>query len=202
MEVFLEHGYERASLQQIASRAGVSTATLFKRFPTKASLFEAIVVTFWKADAEPGEPLEAKDPWAGLRGIGGQFARLLRQPKLAAFYRVLIAEAQRFPELSRLLLERGKLPYVNRVSEYVKIEMDAGNLKTADPMRAARQFLAMISDQLFWPSMLDPGFSASDQDARKAVEEAILTFMARYGTAENQPGPRRTARSATLRKSR
>jgi hypothetical protein len=39
---------------------------------------------------------------------------------------VLIAEAQRFPELGRLLTERGKLPYLKRVSGYLKEEAKAG----------------------------------------------------------------------------
>jgi AcrR family transcriptional regulator len=47
MELFLAQGYERTSLQQIGKRADVSTATLFKRFSTKAALFEAMVEEFW-----------------------------------------------------------------------------------------------------------------------------------------------------------
>lgn len=184
VEVFLEHGYDRSSLQQIASRAGVSTATLFKRFPTKASLFEAIVSEFWKDGTQSGEFPQAGDPWTGLRKIGTDFASFLRQPQLTAFYRVLIAESPRFPELGRLITERGKLPYLNRVSGYLKKEANAGRLQILDESRIARQFLAMISDQLFWPAMLTPDFSASDREAKQAVEEALLTIMSRCGVAE------------------
>ena len=41
--LFLELGYDRTSLARIAERAGVSRATLFKQFPSKAALFDAIV---------------------------------------------------------------------------------------------------------------------------------------------------------------
>ncbi|MGZ8690755.1 MAG: helix-turn-helix domain-containing protein, partial [Aeromicrobium sp.] len=40
-DLFLELGYDRTSLARVADRAGVSKATLFKQFPTKAELFEA-----------------------------------------------------------------------------------------------------------------------------------------------------------------
>jgi TetR/AcrR family transcriptional regulator of autoinduction and epiphytic fitness len=46
-ELFLAEGYDGASLAKIATTAGVSTATLFKRFPTKADLFDAIVTEHW-----------------------------------------------------------------------------------------------------------------------------------------------------------
>jgi TetR/AcrR family transcriptional regulator of autoinduction and epiphytic fitness len=83
-------------------------------------------------------------------GLGcAKLARTSRPSCDSLFYRVLIAEAPRFPELGRLLTERGKLPYLNRLSGYLKEEANGGRLEIHDTMRAARQFLAMISDQLF-----------------------------------------------------
>jgi AcrR family transcriptional regulator len=41
-EVFAEYGYE-ASMEQVAARAGVGVGTLYRRFPTKADLCEAVV---------------------------------------------------------------------------------------------------------------------------------------------------------------
>jgi TetR/AcrR family transcriptional regulator of autoinduction and epiphytic fitness len=180
LRVFSEQGYGRASLLEIARHAGLSTATLFKRFPTKASLFEAMILECWKFDVEPGEPLQEGDPSVGLRRIGYQYSMLLQAPKNIAFYRMFIAEAEQFPELGRLVLERGKLPYVKRVSEYLHSALNIDDLALFDETVAARQFLAIITDQLFWPVLLVPGFSVSFEDARKAVEEAVSTIMARY----------------------
>jgi TetR/AcrR family transcriptional regulator, regulator of autoinduction and epiphytic fitness len=180
MEVFLEQGYERASLHQIARRADVSTATLFKRFPTKASLFEAIVLDFWSEDAEISRIPPPGDPRAGLRRIGMDFAALICQPRMVAFMRLLISEAPTFPELSQMLIEGGKMPYFNRVTDYVRAESHAGRLKIEDPARAARQFLAIISDQVFWPALIKADFRVLDRDRKLAVEDALLTFLARY----------------------
>lgn len=179
-QVFLEQGYERASLQQIASRANVSTATLFKRFPSKASLFEAIVLDFWSDDAEIGKIPPVGDPRIGLRRIGMDFAALMRQPQMIAFSRLLISEAPRFPELARMALESGKMPYIQRVSDYLNGETNARRLRIEDTRRAARQFLAMIADQVFWPAMLIRDFKVSDRETKLAVEEALLTVLARY----------------------
>ena len=55
-DLFLELGYDRTSLARVADRAGVSKATLFKQFPTKAELFEATVLA---AGGAPGsEPMD------------------------------------------------------------------------------------------------------------------------------------------------
>lgn len=43
-ELFLQLGYDRTPLARVAQSAGVSRATLFKQFPTKAELFEAAVL--------------------------------------------------------------------------------------------------------------------------------------------------------------
>ena len=186
-EAFLEHGYQNVSLTEIADRAGVSTATLFKRFPTKASLFEAIVTEFWRFDATDGTSLKIGDPCANLRKIGREYVSLMQRSKMVAFYRVFIAESQQFPELGRLMLERGKLPYLRRISEYLGAERRAGNLGTWDDSKAASQFMAIIADQLFWPVLLVPGFSVSDQEAIYAVEDAVLTIIARYMVEEKSP---------------
>ena len=42
-EVFIENGYEGASVGEIARRANASKQTLYSRYPTKAELFLAVM---------------------------------------------------------------------------------------------------------------------------------------------------------------
>jgi AcrR family transcriptional regulator len=66
MEVFAEQGLE-ASTAEIAQRAGVGEATLFRRFPTKDDLIAAIVATQMEEGIEiAAECLEEDDPWRGI----------------------------------------------------------------------------------------------------------------------------------------
>jgi TetR/AcrR family transcriptional regulator, regulator of autoinduction and epiphytic fitness len=69
--LFVESGYDGTSLARVAERAGVSKATLFKQFPTKASLFEATVLAVGQA---PGRVVTAPPPGdlrAGLLALAG-----------------------------------------------------------------------------------------------------------------------------------
>jgi AcrR family transcriptional regulator len=66
MEVFAERGLE-ASTAEIAARAGVGEATLFRRFPTKDDLITAIIgVQFEESAALAESCLEDDDPWRGV----------------------------------------------------------------------------------------------------------------------------------------
>jgi AcrR family transcriptional regulator len=65
-EVFAERGLE-ASTAEIAARAGVGEATLFRRFPSKDDLITAIIgVQFEEAAGLAVSCLDEDDPWRGL----------------------------------------------------------------------------------------------------------------------------------------
>ncbi|MFF5079458.1 TetR/AcrR family transcriptional regulator [Actinoplanes sp. NPDC000266] len=172
--LFLASGYDGTSLAKIAEAAGVSKATLFKQFPTKAALFDAIVTASWQAEDDGGPELPAGDLEAGLTAIGRRYVELLTRPGMTALFRIVIAELPRFPELGEAQFSRGKMPYFESVRRYLS---DAA---IEDPETAATQFLGMISNFVFWPSLLltdwAPGAAAND----KAVTEAVRTMLARH----------------------
>lgn len=65
-EVFAELGLE-ASTNEVARRAGVGVATLFRRFPTRDELIEAVFAPKMEAYAAAAQAaLEAEDPWRGF----------------------------------------------------------------------------------------------------------------------------------------
>ncbi|MFD4208420.1 TetR/AcrR family transcriptional regulator [Micromonospora tulbaghiae] len=185
-ELFLELGYDRASLARIADSAGVSKATLFKQFPTKAALFDAIVVDSW-AEKDVADVPPAGDLTAGLTVLGRRYGTLVSQPEMADLFRIVIAELPRFPELAKAHFSQGKLPYFESVRLYLLAEHDAGAADIADPEMAATQFLGMISNYLFWPGLLLPDWTVTPARASEVVEEAVRTMVARYGT-EDAPG--------------
>ena len=68
-EVFAEEGSE-ASIADVAERAGVGTATIFRRFPTKEDLLAAVVEQRVEEIAEVArDALKSRDAWKGLRRL-------------------------------------------------------------------------------------------------------------------------------------
>ncbi|RZT85339.1 TetR family transcriptional regulator [Pseudonocardia sediminis] len=64
---FEEDGPE-SSLEEIAARAGVGVATLYRRFRTREQLIRAVFEDVFSAEIEPTAWSAGDDPWADLTG--------------------------------------------------------------------------------------------------------------------------------------
>lgn len=178
---FLAIGYERTTLEMVAKEAAVSTATVYKHFSTKRDLFGGIMARVWEVQVNAAElSSENADPTTTLTAIGQEYARLLRDPQIEALTRVIIAEAPRFPELGEELYHRGKEPYLRQLHVYLQREIDQQRYQIQDIPLAARQFLGMINDVIFWPRFLVMGLKITDAEVECVVTEAVKTFIARY----------------------
>lgn len=181
--LFLESGYDRTSLAQVARSAGVSKATLFKQFPTKAELFEATVLA--AGDLPAGELADPPtgDFHAGLVALGTAYVELLSRPRMEDLIRTLIGESHRFPELRARTFDFGTLPVFAALGRYLRAEHAAGTARVDDPDMAAAQFLGMISTVAFWPRLIHGGWSLSEEETRRVIDEAARTILARYTAA-------------------
>lgn len=180
-DLFLEHGYDRTSLARVAASAGVSKATLFKQFPTKAELFEATVLVEGGGAAGELDQPPPGDFQAGLVTLGLAYVEVLSRPRMEALMRTLIAESTRFPELQERTFDFGTLPVLGAVRRYFEAENATGGAQVGDLDIAATQFLGMIATVVFWPRLVHGGWSLSDDETRRVVEEAARTIVARYG---------------------
>ncbi|UJW32136.1 TetR/AcrR family transcriptional regulator [Saccharothrix sp. AJ9571] len=122
LELFLERGAEAFSIEQVAKRAGVTRATVYRRFPDKTRL---LLATIESAYGGPPRKPEIRDlehlltAWAQVLADPAQ-RRLLRRlygaiedyPELAAAYQSQFGEARDDARLAVLeqARERGQLP--------------------------------------------------------------------------------------------
>ena len=179
---FLAVGYERTTLDMVAKEASVSTATVYKHFSTKRDLFGGIMAKVWETKVNAAElSIPNADPITTLTAIGREYARLLREPSIEALTRVIIAEAPRFPELGEELYCRGKKPYLEQLHVYLQREIEQKHYQIGDVPLAARQFLGMINDVIFWPRFLVMDLEVTQAEVERVVAEAVKTFLARYG---------------------
>lgn len=187
--LFLEKGYAATSLEDVARAAGVSSATVYKHFPTKADLFGGVAARFWENEPGAAPPTPAPgDPRAGLQAIGTRYAELLGGDAVVALFRLIIAEVPRFPDLGAQLYALGKKPYLERLDDYLRAEVEAGTLAIEDRALAARQFLGMINDVLFWPRLLVPSLKPDAAERDRVVDEAAATFLARHAPRAGEGG--------------
>ena len=109
---FLASGYEGATMEEIAVRAGVSKQTVYKHFTDKQHLFADIVLsTTDDMSALIGiiaEKLPATtDLSRDLEHLAETFLVALMQPRVLRLRRLVISSADRFPEISSAWYEKG-----------------------------------------------------------------------------------------------
>lgn len=125
--VFIEHGFEGTSVDEIARAAGASKATLYSYFPDKRQLFEAVVQDRCRQESmvisggAPGDPIADR-----LRHMARCLAKFLYSPDSQAMFRVCIAEAGRFPELGQAYYAAGPAQARVKLEEFFRAAVDRG----------------------------------------------------------------------------
>lgn len=181
LDCFLERGFSGTSLNRIAKAAGVSTATVYRHFPSKDELFAQIIERpFLDGSPESLSALPAGQPDTVLHEIADHYARLILTPYFHPLVRALIAEALRLPQMGQALEQRGHGPFLAAVKHYIEREHALGTLAVPDAGLAAEQFLGMISSVVFWPRMLNDARRPSAAKVQRSCDAAVTTFLARY----------------------
>jgi AcrR family transcriptional regulator len=164
-QVFLRDGYGSASIDKVASEAGVSTRTIYERFKNKADLLGAVITRLVQRDMDrvlATDELDRLQPAEALAAIGRIITGRLCDPESAALFRICASEAQRFPELAAKMRASVKRRMDEAVGGYLRRQVERGTLRLADPDGAAVLFLQMVCAEL-QECML---FGSADEVAR------------------------------------
>jgi AcrR family transcriptional regulator len=184
-KVFLAHGFDAASMGEIARKAGVSKGTLYVYFESKERLFEAIAHETCAAQAKGAfsfDPAE-HDVQAVLTRIGRSFVKFLSRPGGMSPLRTVISISERMPEIGGQFYETGPLQGVAALRHYLEGEVAAGNLAIDDCEIAAAQFLDSCSSTIFKALLFNASDVPSDERINHVVDIAVRTFLAAYRRA-------------------
>jgi TetR/AcrR family transcriptional repressor of mexJK operon len=148
--VFLRDGYGAASIDKVAHEAGVSTRTIYERFRNKADLLTSVITRLVERDMVTlfGAELDRMSTRQALLAIGETVTGRACAPDAAALFRIVAAEAQRFPALAAKMRAGTKERVNNAVANYLRGQMLRGKLVLADPDRAAALFMQMVCAEL------------------------------------------------------
>ena len=120
-KVFMDLGFDGASMGEIARSAGVSKGTLYVYFADKSRLFEAIVE---EESLEQGKIAfnfdPARDVDTTLREFGRAYIQLLCRPGGGSAIRTVMAIAERMPEVGRRFYENVLENTINRLADYLQ----------------------------------------------------------------------------------
>jgi AcrR family transcriptional regulator len=181
-KVFMNLGFDGASMGEIARAAGVSKGTLYVYFADKNRLFEAIV------EQECSEQRAAAfdlDPNNGnvsavLRRFGQAYMELLGRPQGGSAIRTVMAIAERMPDVGRQYYQQVPLAWFNKLADYLEAQVKAGRLAIDDCHLAASQFLLACQATLFLPFIFQAAPPPPSERIAAVVESSVRMFLAAY----------------------
>ena len=179
-DIFISLGYELASMDKIAEKAGVSKRTVYNHFGSKEKLFEVIV----------DELLAERQT---LKTIKYDSDKTLEEQLIAfAESEIFLIDSPRRLELSRFLtitflkdLEYQRKtvskypPIYNMFIEWLKEAQIDGKIKSDNIIITARVFYALVIGAITWPALFTDGIDK--QAVKPILDEMIVVFLARYG---------------------
>jgi AcrR family transcriptional regulator len=180
--VFLDQGFDAASMGEIARKAGVSKGTLYVYFDSKEALFEAIVEEQCRTQAEQIFTLDSAnhDVEAVLKRLGHDYIRFISRPGGLSPIRTVISISERMPAIGKQFYESGPATGIARLRRYLEDQVAAGVLAIDDTEVAAAQFLDSCQATVFKPLLFNFGGPPSDERIDYVVAIAVRTFMAAY----------------------
>ncbi|GAA2124243.1 TetR/AcrR family transcriptional regulator [Glycomyces algeriensis] len=184
-EVFLEHGYGGTTMDEVAARAQISKASLYREHQNKDALFAAVVRAWADAGRDAMRPhLErlaaCRDVREGLVELAGTMRAGVLSPAVLNMRRLVTSEARRLPDVAADYLEHSWERNIRALAETLAALGDRGLLRLPDPLSAADQFTWLVIGSPLNRRLLTGSDAADAADA--PVDDAVDLFLARYGT--------------------
>jgi AcrR family transcriptional regulator len=187
-EVFLRHGYVGATTDEVAARAAVSKQTLYKHFADKQRLFAEVILETTvqlvdRLSTVASTLLDTADVRTGLRELADGLLRGLLDPDVLRLRRLVIAEADRFPDVGRAWFDRGFDRSLVVLGESLQRLADRGLLhRLDDPTLAAYQFAGLVMYQPMNQAMFaGTGALPSPDSLDRIADAAVEAFLRAYG---------------------
>ncbi|MCK1288375.1 TetR/AcrR family transcriptional regulator [Bradyrhizobium sp. 44] len=180
-KVFMDLGFDGASMGEIARAAQVSKGTLYVYFADKCALFEAILEQEALQHGQVAFNFDpARDVETTLKDFGRAYNRLLCRPGGGSAIRTVMAIAERMPDLGRRYYARVLDKSINRLSDYLNTHVASGDLEIDDCDLAASQFMELCKASLFLPFVFQAAPAPSEERMSEVVDSATRMFLAAY----------------------
>jgi TetR/AcrR family transcriptional regulator, mexJK operon transcriptional repressor len=172
--VFLRRGFSAASMDEVATEAGVGKQTVYRHFGSKEALVTGLVEAMCASwdDMVAGLVTAGDQSLAGrLRTFGAQLVDALISPDALALYRAIVGEAGRHPRLGQIFYDAGPRRAREMVAELLRERFDR---KEAEQRAGA--FIQLALGDTYLEMTL--GISEPNRASRMASQLALAVAVA------------------------
>ena len=178
-QCFLAQGFDGASMNDIVKAAGVSKGTVYAYFPSKEKLFEALIFRDRRNQAEQVVVIEdySLPIEEVLRQLAKRLGNICNNPETIAYLRLVIAAADKFPDIGRAFYEAGPAYGIAKIADYMQRKMEDGTLVKADARLAAMQFVELVQCGLMKPRLFASEEMSGNYLQDVVAEAGIALFL-------------------------
>ncbi len=181
-KTFLAHGFDAASMDQIALEAAVSKRTVYNRFRSKEELFGAAIEDTCRKvlPVNVSEIESSLPPGELLIQLSLEFVKGVLDPEALSLRRIAAFEAERTPAIGQSYLAHGPQWMVKQYLPILARLASKGVLKIDDAEAAIWQLGALITEPLYMHALL--GAAPKDLEAAitKQVTSGVTAFLKLY----------------------
>lgn len=179
LQLFTEQGFENTSLDMVIALAGGSKRMIYSEFGGKEGLLQAVLADCTDLLTEPLRHVNLSDQPIdqALEDIGVALVTNLLAPERVSFYRMLIRESQRFPDMGLAFLKLGPATSYQLLGLYLDRQVKNGTLALANPTEAATTFIEMCKGDWLLKALFDPAFTVDKAKIRRGVKKCVALFL-------------------------
>lgn len=147
LEVFSTKGFHKATNKDIAKAAGgMSPGLIYHYFKDKEDLFISLIrerATLLQL-TDDRDAFMALAPREALTRVAQAYLSMFRDPTHVAFFRIVITEVIRFPQISDMFYRILISKLFHFIRSYFALQIERGSLRPHDPAIATRSFIGMV----------------------------------------------------------
>ncbi len=176
-ELFARDGFKGATTREIARKAGISEAVIYKHFSRKEDLYKAIIDS--RCTNPGGEPrllsmLKGKEGREVFVIIASYLLEEHRRD--SSFLRLLMYSALEQQSLSELFINTRGLEFLGFLETHIQSLIEKGCMRGVDPALAARAFIGMVEHYSIAQELYNAK-SFFSRPERKVVEAFVDIFL-------------------------
>jgi AcrR family transcriptional regulator len=175
--LFAAKGFNGTTTKAIAKAAHVSEALVFKHFPTKRTLYAAILAEKVTVN-ELIEPLEDAAKKHDDHRVFTIIASYRIRPGVdSTFLRLLLFSALEGHELSEMFFGKHLKVFYDHLAAYIHTRIEDGAFRPVDPLLAARAFIGVVVHHRLLHEIFGVPLHQSHEDTVTAYVDLFLTGL-------------------------